>query len=345
MTTTKSFSDGLKEEIGQSTQSNMEQTETENGMNTKIEMPEHKAFEETPDGTHIEPKSLELKSTKLPEHGKVSFNKENNAKTSNTSRFNRPSVKVGFYTRTAYDLMFSKTREKDGRKIKHQMGLKDFDKKIGGVFFSARDDNPIADSVLFEIERLISDASVNIDILIDGIQKQVEHFFRNHNAGLSYNQEYAFTFNSNWKFKLSYRLMWLIQKADKYFNIMEIAESADVVTTKAAKDQIYHVKRMILNILHFVNRYRYATISRSDIAEMTSSAKKYFEEVQDKLILNSNVLMLIERAETAPVIDTRPSNHLGDLKEKLLPIFDALRSQELQLSQSASGRVSNGDEF
>lgn len=345
MTNTKSFSDGLKEEVNNETSGKMEQVETQDGMKTHIEIPNPNVSEETPNGTHIEPNSLELKSTKPPENGKVSFNQENNAKASNTSRFNRPSVQVGFYTRTAYDLMFSKTREREGRKLKHQMGLKDFDKKVGGVFFSARDDNPIADSVLLEIETLISDASTNIDILIDGIQKQVEHFFRNHNAGLSYNQAYAFTFNANWKFKLSYRLMWLIQKADKYFNIMQIAESADVVSSKAASDQVYHVKRMILNILHFVNRYRYATISRSDIAYMTSSAKQYFEEVQDKLILNSDVLMLNKRAETAPIIDKRPSNNIGDLKEKLQPIYDALRAQELQAIQSPAGRVANGDEF
>lgn len=274
----------------------------------------------------------------------ISVNKHNASKIERINRFNAPAIDVGFYTRTAAQLMESQQKQKTQNKSVHRMGLNTFDRKISPIINAIRDDNPVADTVLFDIESLIDVAKHEIDILIRGMQQQTERFFVSHNAGISYDQPYAYSYNASWNHSVSYKLMWLIKEADIFFNQVNLAKKAAILTEQSSAAAIHQVRSKILNILHYVNRYRHSNITRTDLAHGTKIAQNFLAEAGDNLTLKSDVLLLKKRAETAPRISSRPSNKMDDIQEKLMPIYEMLRSQEDQEFQATPTKLV-GNEF
>ncbi|MBD0788153.1 DUF1845 family protein [Vibrio sp. Y2-5] len=320
-------------------------SETNNMGSENDSLNDSKLVENDPAGFSHEPGDRQITNKPVPVSGKVQINADNDKKVSRATRNNKPKINVGFYTKTAYDLMTSESKNKPGGKQFHRMGLKDFDKKLSSIFFAAKDDNPVADTVLLMIENLVNIANNEIQILIRDMQKQTEAFFVQHNAGITYDQDFAYAYSPTWRNKLSYKIMWLIQSADKYFNLLEIAQATDVISEKTGGNNIHQVRRTILNILHFVNRYKHSNVTRTDIAYGTQVARQYFEQMGDHLLLKSAVLLMKERAETAPVIDKRPKGNVDDIYDKLVPICAALGEKEMQISQDPKGRIANANEF
>lgn len=109
--------------------------------------------------------------------------------------------------------------------------------------------------------------------------------------------------------------MWLIKETDIFFYQVNLAKKAAILTEQSSAAAIHQVRSKILNILHYVNRYRHSNITRIDLAHGTKIAQNFFAEAGDNLALKSDVLLLKKRAETAPRISSRPSNKMDDIQE------------------------------
>lgn len=308
------------------------QLEMNNDNNIKAsEKEEVKSFSKTgPNGFSTQSKN-DNKPPKKPELpiDSLSYNKANSTKIEKLDRFNTRSINVGFFTKTAADLMESQRSQKGNKSI-HKMGLNTFDRKFRMISNAVRDDNPVADSIIFEIEKLINIASDEIKVLIYQMEQSTERFFVSHNAGISYDQDYAYSYEADWYNSISFKVMWLIKEADIYFNQVNLASKAAIITDQMANNYRHQVKNKLLNIMHFVNRYKHSNVTRKDFAYMTALAKKFLEESGNNLILRSEVLMLTKRGESAPRIGVRPNNKIDDIKEELEGFCKILQYQEDQ---------------
>ena len=259
----------------------------------------------------------------------ITFNAANASKIEKLDRFSRRTITVGFYTKTAAALMESQTRKK-GSKVIRKMGLDAFDRKFKIIDNGSRDDNPIADTLMYEIEHLINIAGKEINIMIQQMQALTERFFSGHNAGLSYDQDYAYSFEADWKNSISFKVMWLIKEADICFNQINIAAKAAIITEQTGNFNRQQIKTKLLNILHYSNRYKHSNVTRKDFAFMTPLAKKCIVESGENIMLRSDVLMLTKRAECAPTISARPNGRLDDIQDALQEFKQMLEHQEDQ---------------
>lgn len=284
----------------------------------------------TPKGDAIKKGSSTNKRKPTLPKSSIVHNIANESKIETLDKFSHPEISVGFYTRTAAQLMESQHKTKGQKKI-HTMGLNTFDRKCKYLSNSIKDDNPVADSVLFDIEKLIEIADIEIKSLTAIMIEKTERFFVSHHAGISCGQEYAYSFSANWINTITYKVMWLIKEADIYFNQINLASKAAIITEETANNSRHQMRNRLLNIMHYVNNYRNSNVTRTDIANMTAAAQSFFESEGDKLVLQSEVLIMNKRAQSAPRISIRPTGRMeASLAAKLKPIYDHLKNQEDQ---------------
>jgi len=295
---------------------------------------EDKVIETSPSGFSTEKDRTPNKRKPLIKKNAITHNPKNAVKIEMQTNFNKPNLTVGFYTKHAVDLLTSQILKKKS-KATQKMGLDSFDKKCRIVNNAIRDDNPFADSIIYDIENLIDIAHVEIKKATLSMEKETERFFISHDAGISYDQDYSCSCTAEWNNQISYKIMWLIKEVDTYFNQLSLASRAAIITEQTANSSRRVIKNRILNILHYINRYKHSNVTRTDIANMTANAKNYFEKQGNNLILQSSVLIMESRGKSAPRISVRPKNKLdAETLEKLTNVYQHLKNNEDQAFHS-----------
>ncbi|MCY9874539.1 AcaB family transcriptional regulator [Vibrio barjaei] len=251
----------------------------------------------------------------------------------------RNVIKIRLYTKDAMRLLKSEKTTYGKGKTNFVPGLDWFDTKVNDLVNSARNDDPFADQMLKDLESNVVLLRENIETESLKVREELKNLFAYNEATLVLNAhshcaEVEVFFNH----KLTSAVFWLVKEVDKMLYFVYQAEKHNLISSSVAKTYRNDAKRTVRNTLRTVNNWKHTAITRKDIALGTKRVAKAFE-LNSKVTLTREVLLLEERADCAPYISTRSHDQLEpDVKKALLKLVegDAEKMHEAEALKQTS---------
>lgn len=236
-----------------------------------------------------------------------------------------PRVTVDFYTKAAPALLFSDKKDpkkSPNSRTRFVQGADWFDTKLKVILNAIRDDDPFADQLLLDIERAVLDVGKRAEECQDVLKSRMDEALKRHGAKLEFNQNmHASTYKLTFQNRLSYEILWAVKEIDSAFFLLFLSEKHALVSPEEVKETRSSLRRQYNQTLSMINYWTNTAITREDLAHNTARVHKTFE-MNKKIVLSHDVLMLKVRATSAPAIKIHRGNELEkNTKERLIELY------------------------
>ncbi|MFC5079589.1 hypothetical protein VTH8203_01345 [Vibrio thalassae] len=264
-----------------------------------------------------------MTNRKVQEASKTPFEHQSSMSITGEMIENKPAQTVcivQFYTKVAPKLLFSVKDNNAAKQGRFIIGVDWFDTKLAPLYTAIRNDDPFADQLLVDIE-------ISIDELGDAYkakQEEIRELIANRLTSTGtriefpadgYNNECRVSFNN----RLAYSFLWLTKELDNYMYYLYLADKYNVIERAQYNELWREAKRSFRYTLGKINGWKATSITRVDLAQGTARVPVAFN-LNEKISLSQEVLLLEERAGTAPPISSwknniLPNDVLNRLKE------------------------------
>lgn len=221
-----------------------------------------------------------------------------------------PHVDVCFYTQNAINLLTSSTKKIDQNRSYFVTGMDWFDTKIKAVINAARDDDPFADQLLYDLEIAIltnGNAFKNESKL--ATETLAQHLSR-FDSQLKLNDHmHQYRYKVTLQNRLSYDLLWSLKELDKAIYYYYLCDKYSALSKSDIQSKNHEMIKAFRATMLMINSWKSTSITREDIAQNTQRVSKTFE-LNNKIDLTKEVLLLQTRAQSAPEIRGRKNNTL-----------------------------------
>ena len=230
----------------------------------------------------------------------------------------KESISFHLFTIDGQRLIYPETIPQGRKKSVHLPALLSFDPQVRKLMLAAKQDDPFADQMLLNLETQINAIKQNVNYQKESISRNIKEAFLSNGAELKINKDsYIKEIEIETNNALTTEALWLVIACDRLFFTVFMASKHNVISPKTAKMYQSDIKTLFRNMLRTANYWKQTGITRTDIAQGTAASKAAIE-MNHRVKIQADVLLLKTRALCSPLIVTRFEKGLTDEEDKLL---------------------------